>query len=135
MGAPTGGTVTIQELKNKVLEDGVVDEGEVTQLQTAIMADDKVDREEADVLFEINDKATSKCAGWNDLFVTAISNHVLQDDTSPGEIDEAEATWLIDKIKGDGQVDDLEKRLLTNIKTNATTVHEKLTTFFTEVGI
>ena len=41
---------------------------------------------------------------------------VLEDETSPGEIDDEEAQYLYDMIKGDGQVDGTEKALLLNIK-------------------
>ena len=33
-----------------------------------------------------------------------------------GEVDEDEAKYLYDQIKGDGQIDDIEKALLENIK-------------------
>jgi len=44
---------------------------------------------------------------------------VLDDENSPGEIDDQEAQYLYDKIKGDGQVDSTEKALLLNIKAKA----------------
>ena len=49
----------------------------------------------------------------------AITSFVLEDETSPGEIDDDEAQYLYDKIKGDGQVDGTEKALLLNIKSKA----------------
>lgn len=49
-------------------------------------------------------------------FVKAITSFVLEDETSPGEIDDDEAKYLYDQIKGDGQIDDIEKALLENIK-------------------
>jgi hypothetical protein len=48
--------------------------------------------------------------------VKAITSFVLEDETSPGEIDDDEAKYLYDQIKGDGQIDDIEKALLENIK-------------------
>ncbi len=132
-----GETMGLLALKTEVLADGKVDADEVAKLNTAIFADGKVDRAEADTLFEINDKVSGKenDAGWSDLFVKAISSHVLDDDKSPGEIDEEEADYLIKMVMADGKVDDLEKKLLTNIKAKATKVHEKLQAKFTELGI
>ena len=52
-------------------------------------------------------------------FVDAISSFLLEDETSPGEIDEEEAQWLYDKLSSDGQIDDLEKSLLHNLKSKA----------------
>lgn len=127
----------LQELKTAVLADGKVDADEVAKLNTVIFGDGKVDREEADVLFEINDKVSGQQndAGWDDLFVKAVSDHVLSDETTPNVIDEGEADYLISKCMADGKVDDLEKKLLANIKAKATTVHEKLQAKFTEFGI
>ncbi len=64
---------------------------------------------------------------WQTLFVEALTKHVLEDETSPGEIDEDEAQWLIDRIEGDGAIDDSEKALLQAIKEKANVVTNKLT--------
>ncbi len=127
----------LQALKSEVLADGKVDADEVQKLSTAIFADGVVDREEADVLFEINDKVSGQAndTGWDDLFIKGVSSHVLSDETSPGEIDEGEADYLISKVMADGKVDDLEKKLLVNIKAKATKVHAKLQAKFTELAI
>ena len=45
-----------------------------------------------------------------------ITSFVLDDEQSNGEVDEDEAKYLYDQIKGDGQIDDIEKALLENIK-------------------
>jgi hypothetical protein len=113
---------TLAELKTSVLEDGTVDAAEVAQIREAIFDDGIVDREEADFLFEINDAVSGKenDAGWQTLFVEGISKHVLEDETSPGVIDNDEAAYLKEKIHGDGQVDDAEKALLSEIKDKAT---------------
>lgn len=129
--------MSLQDLKNAILADGVVDAGEVAQLKTAVLADGVVDRQEADVLFEINDKVSGKANApeWGDFFVSAISDHVLKDDDTPGVVDEVEADYLISKVVADGQVDDVERKLLANIKANATAIHTKLTAKFTDLGI
>jgi len=132
-----GETMELQALKTEVLADGKVDADEVAKLNTIIFADGRVDRAEADVLFEINDKVSGaeNDAGWDELFIKGVSEHVLSDEKSPGEIDEGEADYLISKVMSDGTVDELEKKLLTNIKAKATKVHEKLQAKFTELGI
>jgi hypothetical protein len=125
--------MTLQELKASVLEDGIVDADEVAAIRAQLFDDGKIDREEADFLFEINDAVSGKenDAGWKDLFVEALSKHVLEDDESPGEIDDAEAAYLKEKIHGDGQVDEAEKALLATIKEKATgTIPGDLTFLF-----
>lgn len=117
-----------EELKKDILADGVIDADEVKKLRTKLYEDGVIDREEAEFLFELND-ATSGAkndASWQALFVDAISSHLLDDKTSPGEIDDAEADWLIARIEKDGTYDDNEKALLKNIKIKAKKVSAKL---------
>lgn len=42
----------------------------------------------------------------------------LKDEVSPGEVDEDEAAYIIDKVKADG-IDDTELELLVHIAANA----------------
>lgn len=115
-------TASLEEFAREVLEDGIIDADEIAKIRERIYDDGIIDREEADFLFRLNDGVSGKDndPGWTDLLVEAISDHVLKDDESPGVIDEDEATYLIDKIKGDGQVDMTELSLLVNILANAT---------------
>ena len=56
---------------------------------------------------------------WNQFFVQVISDYLLNDEKSPGVIDEEEGKWLIEKIGADGQVDGVEKQLLDHLKKKA----------------
>lgn len=121
-----------KELKKNILEDGVIDAMEVESLRAKLYADGVIDREEADFLFDLND-ATSGMdnhASWKDLFVEALSDHLLKDEVSPGEIDDVEAAWLVSRIEKDGTYDENEKALLANIKANATKLSSKLNPLF-----
>ena len=59
-------------------------------------------------------------ADWSGLFVAALTDFVLADDTSPGNVDAEEASYLIEKIGSDGQIDTNELALLVNIAASAT---------------
>ena len=109
---------TLSELKQSILEDGVIDAQEVKQLKEVLYADGVIDREEAEFLFELNDAVSGKDndASWETFFINAISDFLLEDETSPGEIDDEEAQWLLQKIQGDGQLDKTERALLDNLK-------------------
>jgi len=108
----------LSELKNSILADGVIDAEEVKQLREVLYADGKIDKEEAEFLFELNDAVSGKenHPSWDMLFIEAITSFLLEDETSPGEIDDDEAKWLLDKIQGDGQIDGVERALLENLK-------------------
>lgn len=109
------------KLVDDIIKDGVVDANEVKQLKEVFLADGVIDREEADALFKINDACSGNdnSPDWGVFFIEAISSHVLKDEDTPGVIDNDEGDWLVKSIGADGQVDGLEKNLLTSIKTSA----------------
>lgn len=109
---------TLEELKKELLADGIIDASEVKELQEVLYADGVIDKDEADFLFELNNAVSGKenAPEWKAFFVKAITSFVLDDDQSNGEVDDDEAKYLYDQIKGDGQIDDIEKALLENIK-------------------
>jgi len=114
--------MSLQNLVKDIIEDGVVDAEEVEILRTELYADGVIDREEANALFEINDAVSGNDndPAWNTFFVEAISDHLLEDDVSPGEVDDDEAAWLISVVEGDGQVDGVERILLETIQREVT---------------
>lgn len=119
---------TLKELKKSILADGVIDELEVKQLRELLYADGVIDKEEAEFLFELNDVACGKDnhASWAALFVDVITSYLLEDETSPGEVNENEAKWLIAKIQGDGKLDKIESALLQNLKAKANKMPQSL---------
>ena len=114
-------SVNLQQLKKEILADGKMDKDEVNQLRKTLYADGKIDQEEADFIFELNDAVSGKKNDptWNQFFVQVISDYLLNDEKSPGVIDEEEGKWLVEKIGADGQVDGVEKQLLDYLKKNA----------------
>lgn len=113
--------MNLQEFKAELLADGIIDAEEVVKMKEVLYADGVIDKEEADFLFEINDAVTGKAndASWESFFIQAISDFLLKDEVSPGEIDPDEAAWLVEKIGADGQVDGTEKALLESLKADA----------------
>lgn len=122
----------LNELKKSILADGVIDEQEVKQLEKVLYEDGKIDKEEAEFLFELNDAVSSKAnhPSWEKLFVKAITAFLLEDEVSPGVIDEEEAKWLLEKIEGDGKIDGVELALLQNLKAKAKTLPKSLLSKF-----
>lgn len=118
----------LTELKNALLADGVIDAEEVKTIKDVIYEDGKIDKAEADFLFELNDAVSGheNAPEWDSLFVEAITAYVLEDETSPNEIDEEEVLYLYSKICGDGHVDGVERALLENLKKKSKNFPEKL---------
>ena len=118
----------LDELKKDLLSDGIIDVEEVETIKHKIYEDGKIDREEANFLFELNGAVTGKdnAPEWKELFIDAITAYVLEDQMSPDVIDEDEADYLYEHINGNGQIDDTERALLENIKAKAKNFPEKL---------
>jgi len=112
---------SLEQLKNELLADGIIDAAEVKELKEILYADGVIDKDEAEFLFEINDAVSGKVndPSWESLFIDAITSFLLEDENSPGEIDAEEAEWLFEKINGDGQIDGIEKNLLLSLKSKA----------------
>ena len=112
---------TLEELKKDLLADGIIDSKEVKTVESVIFEDGIVDKEEADFLFELNNAVSGKenAPEWKEFFVKAITSFVIDDEKSNGEVDDDEAKYLYEQIKGDGQIDDVEKALLLNIKSKS----------------
>lgn len=117
-----------KKLKMAILDDGIIDEQEVKQLKEILYEDGIIDQEEADFLFDLNDAVSGKKnhPDWERFFVDAICDFLLKDEISPGEIDDNECAWLVDKIEGDGQVDKIEKKLLLALKEKSTNFPKSL---------
>lgn len=108
----------LEQLKKDLLADGIIDAEEVKTIKEVIYEDGKIDKDEADFLFELNDAVSGKenAPEWKSLFIDAITSFMLEDEVSPNEIDDEEANYLYNQIKGDGQVDETERALLENLK-------------------
>lgn len=119
---------TLDQLKKELLADGIIDAAEVQELEAVLFADGKIDEDEADFLFDLNNAVSGKenHSSWETLFIRAISSFLLEDENSPNEIDNKEAEWLYSKIKGDGQIDDIEKNLLLSLKKDAKSFPDNL---------
>jgi hypothetical protein len=120
--------MNLQDLKKSILEDNIIDADEVKQLEKVLYDDGIIDQEEADLLFELNDAVSGNDnhSSWEPFFIKAICDFLLEDEASPGEIDEDETKWLVGKIEGDGQVDETEKQLLIALKSKAKSFPEQL---------
>jgi hypothetical protein len=77
---------------------------DVLAARAVIYADMEVSTDEAAALFHINDAVVDDCREWRELFVEALTDHVVRQQSPRGYIDEAKARWLEDWILTDGKV-------------------------------
>jgi uncharacterized membrane protein YqhA len=109
---------TLNELKKDIFSDGHIDENDVKRLRDAIFDEAGMNKEKADFLFQLKNSISRKriTKELEELFVEAITGFLLEDEESPGEIDEHEAKWLRAKIQSKGYADNTDKRLLANLR-------------------
>lgn len=119
---------SLEQLKKELLADGIIDAQEVEELQEVLYADGVIDKDEANFLFELNDAVSGhdNHPSWNQFFVKAITSFLLEDEVSPGEIDDEEAEWLYSKVVGDGKVDGVERELLNHLRKESKSFPQKL---------
>jgi hypothetical protein len=105
---------------------GVIDAGDVEAIRKLVyglggQSGMAIGAAEADFLFELQDATAGapNAPAWRDLFVKAITMHLLFAGDSPDRIDEAEARWLLDHIRLDHANLDNERALLAYLKQEA----------------
>jgi hypothetical protein len=121
----------LRALTAAVRERGSIGLDDADQIQRILAAREIVDDTAADLLFELNQafRDKQKDPAWEDVFVYAISRFTLEDETSPGVVDDDEAAWLIDRISQDGNLDRVELALLVNIVARASSCDPMLQEF------
>lgn len=107
----------LQDLRKKIFANGVLDQNDVETLMNVISYE-SMDRQKADFLFEIKDTVSREKMHpkFKDFFVDSITAFLLEDDESPGEIEESEARWLRARIQYNGKIDDIDECLLKNLR-------------------
>ena len=108
----------LQDIKKAIFANGFIDAEDIVLLRENINEATGVSKETADFLFELKDTISKSkiTKELEDFFVDSISFFLLEDEDSPGEIDESEAKWLRAKIQSKGYLDKLDKKLITNLR-------------------
>lgn len=106
------------EIKKIIVSDGKISVDNVELLRSTLFDKEGITRKKADFLFNFKDNISKEhiIPEFKELFVEAISIYLLEDEISPGEIDEKEAKWLRAKIQNKGYVDKLDMLLLENLR-------------------
>ena len=111
----------LENIRKAIVESGSITASDVVALRDIVYTDGKVEQDEAEFLFklrkELNDMGNLK--EWNNFFIQAICDFILDDERSPEAIDDLEATWLIEQIGEDGIIDDVEQKLLKRLRKEA----------------
>ena len=75
---------------------------DVLEVRRWAWPDGAISTAEAEALFELNRSAKDKAPEWDDFFVEAMTEHVVNQTAPRGYVDEARAAWLIGQVDRDG---------------------------------
>jgi len=91
-------------LIDKLAADGRVGDAEALDVRRAIFPDGAVSRDEADALFQLNDRVGDDDPAWNAAFVEAICDHLLLNEPR-GHVSDEGAAWLESRLGQDGKLE------------------------------
>ena len=108
----------LKELKRAIVSDGHLSVQDVNLLRESLFNDEGMTKEKANFLFNLKDTISKEhlISEFKELFVEAITVFLLEDEESPGEIDDSEAKWLRAKIQTKGYQDNVDISLLDNLR-------------------
>ena len=104
------------KLAEEIVSNGI-DADEVLRLRKEVFGDGIITRDEADLLFHLNEQAAQgNDEAWEDFFVEALSTYFVWKQEPQGYLSDEDAHFLVERITRDGKIDDLtEFALLLNI--------------------
>ncbi len=98
-----------------LLTDGRISDTETTMLRRAMLANEKVDRDEVAFLVRLKREAVSVHPAFDEFLFHVLRLVVLAD----GVISDAEALWLREVMMSDGHATEAERKFVTRLKAEA----------------
>lgn len=119
-----------RDLAAQTAADGTISAEEILILRRAGWQDGKIDADEAEAIFDVNDRIADHSPEWTDFFVEALSEYVVNGCEPLGYVDEAKADWLMAHIDRDSSLESMaELELLVKLFERATAVPDRLRTY------
>ena len=120
-------TMHFRSLAAQAFENGAISAEDILALRRAGWSDGKIDIEEAEAIFVINDQLMEPSSEWSDFFVESICEFILIASTPRGYVNAGQAEWLIGRIDRDGRLDSMtELELLERLFERAVSVPARL---------
>lgn len=108
----------MEEIRKEMIADGKIDHHDMVMLKSMIAEHGGVTPQLANLLFDIKDnvKPSRLPLEFKEFFVNSLTSYLLDDNETPGEIDDEEAKWLRGKIQKNGRTDEYDVALLNTLK-------------------
>lgn len=118
----------VEQLDDNLKALGRIEAQHALQLRQFIYGDNIVSREDADLLFSLNDACKTKDAAFDQLYVEALTDYFVWQTEPRGYVTPDLSRYLIDQVTADGHIDtQTELELVLNIVHWARQVPEDLT--------
>ena len=122
-------SLRVFELDQDLKALGRIEAQHALQLRQFIYGDHKVSREDADLLFSLNDACKTKDQAFVALYVEALTDYFVWQTEPRGYLTPELSRYLIDQVTADGHIDtQTELELVLNVVHWARQVPEQLTT-------
>lgn len=119
-----------RDLAAQAAADGTISPEEILILRRAGWSDGKIDADEAEAIFAVNDRIHEPTAAWTDFFVEALGEFIVNSTEPRGYVDEAQADWLMARIDHDGALESMaELELLVKLFERAAGVPDRLRSY------
>jgi len=123
-------TMQFSDIAAQAMADGAIAPEEIQVLRQLGWADGRMDPDEAESLFVVNDALIQPTREWCDFFVEALANFIVNTVEPSGYVDQEMADELLFRIDRDGRVDSLaELELLIRVLEIASTAPVSLRSY------
>jgi hypothetical protein len=121
----------LRKLGAELLANGKIEGHEIELLRMHFAADGKVDRQEAEFLLELYQQTKNIAPSFERFFCSTLKKYLLSDRV----LDRDKAIWLRRVIFFDGAVRDREKKLLRELRGEASAICDEAQALFEDCGI
>lgn len=122
--------VALNELAERMKAAGTISAEDTLALRREMWPDGRIDLDEAELVFALNDSVGQTAREWTDFFVEALCDFVVCQQAPKGYVDDSKAGWLTARISTDGKVESLgELELLVKVLETASNVPDSLRAF------
>lgn len=99
-----------------LLAAGTITKADVARLRADVFKDGIVSRDEAELMFALNDGCKHNDPAWMPFFVEGLTDYLIWRTEPHGHVSEEDARFLIERIRKDGRIDArAEFELLVNV--------------------
>ncbi|MEQ8825833.1 MAG: hypothetical protein RIC14_15815 [Filomicrobium sp.] len=86
----------------EIRERGSIHEEDVAELRRAVYSDGEIDREEAELLIDLNSACPVQDPDWSEIYHEAITDYLVNQAEPSGYVTQPQAEWLISQLAPEG---------------------------------